>query len=412
MEKYPTGIEELDEILGGGLPSNRAYMITGPSHSGKRLLSLLIQKASLIRKEYCLYVTYGQSYRAVLNRYKDLGIDAEKYMESGLLKITDYYSLDTFSLEELKSQLSPIEEKSIKHMLPEDLEDENKKREYIQFQKESINKIGKPGVVIIDSLNERLERTQHDIVLKQWQRFKDKLSVSAGLLSLHLYTPMERDLSSIVEMIRYYEENSIELEITPKGERKIRFRIKMPPTITDSWNKFIIHNNTILIEKITGTIETSILEKSIKVAENCVSEDGRVHPKVGAVIITDDEEIFAFRGEIRDGDHAEYTALERKCVDKNLRGATLITTLEPCTTRPHMKMSGPGPEEPCVYHIIERGVKKVIIGILDPNPKIHGEAYFILKENGVEVEFFPANLSNRIWDQNKNFIEEQRKFKG
>jgi ATP-dependent DNA helicase RecG len=38
----------------------------------------------------------------------------------------------------------------------------------------------------------------------------------------------------------------------------------------------------------------------------------------------------AYRGELRDGDHAEYALLERKNRDKKLDGAVLFATLEPC----------------------------------------------------------------------------------
>lgn len=239
-------------MLGGGLPSNRAYMVTGSIHSGKRLLSLIIQKGCLLRGEYCLYVTYGQPYTTVLNRYKNIGLTPLEYMKSGLLRITDYYSLDYHTLDELMSDLSPIEQEHILFMLPEYLEDENKNREYVEFQKKSIAQIGKPGAVIIDSLNERLKRTPRDTVLRQFRRFKDRLSVKEGLLSLHLYTPLPgTDHFPIIEMFHYYEENSIELESTPNGKRRIRFRISMPPTIDNSWRDFTIRNNTILVKRDT-----------------------------------------------------------------------------------------------------------------------------------------------------------------
>lgn len=75
------------------------------------------------------------------------------------------------------------------------------------------------------------------------------------------------------------------------------------------------------------------IKKSIDAANKSVPEDSEIHPKVGAVIINDDRILCeAFRGEIVPGDHAEYTALIKKCENFDLKSATLITTLEPCTT--------------------------------------------------------------------------------
>lgn len=49
-------------------------------------------------------------------------------------------------------------------------------------------------------------------------------------------------------------------------------------------------------------------------------KEGEVSPKVGAVLVRPDGTYTtAYRGELRDGDHAEYTLLERKCINENLK---------------------------------------------------------------------------------------------
>jgi diaminohydroxyphosphoribosylaminopyrimidine deaminase / 5-amino-6-(5-phosphoribosylamino)uracil reductase len=59
------------------------------------------------------------------------------------------------------------------------------------------------------------------------------------------------------------------------------------------------------------------------------------------------------------------------------RGATLYVTLEPCCTH--------GRTPPCTEAIIAAGVKKVVIGVTDSNPKHSGKAFKILRRAGIEV---------------------------
>jgi pyrimidine deaminase RibD-like protein len=107
------------------------------------------------------------------------------------------------------------------------------------------------------------------------------------------------------------------------------------------------------------------MKMAIKAARKSrVEPSYRVHPRVGAVVVTADEEVVsAFRGELGDGDHVEYTALEKKMPNAKLVGATVYSTLEPCTTRNH-------PKVPCAVRLTERRVARVWIGMLDPNPRI------------------------------------------
>jgi len=55
-------------------------------------------------------------------------------------------------------------------------------------------------------------------------------------------------------------------------------------------------------------------------------------------------------------------------------------------------------------------VKKVVIGILDPNQGVCGKGLLQLQQSKIEVELFPNNLAQRIKRLNDRFIQEQQRF--
>jgi ATP-dependent DNA helicase RecG len=85
--------------------------------------------------------------------------------------------------------------------------------------------------------------------------------------------------------------------------------------------------------------------------------------------------------------------------DKDLEGATLYVTLEPCIVRQ-------APKKPCAEWIVAARIKKVWIGMLDPNPEIQGRGLTHLQRNGVEVDFFDLDLWGQIRDENKGFVQQ------
>ena len=86
------------------------------------------------------------------------------------------------------------------------------------------------------------------------------------------------------------------------------------------------------------------------------------NPLVGAVIVKDGQLLSKGYHKKAGDAHAEINALR----GVNSRGATLFVTLEPCSTH--------GRTGPCTTAITEAGIKRVVIGCLDPNPAHAGRA--------------------------------------
>jgi pyrimidine deaminase RibD-like protein len=148
--------------------------------------------------------------------------------------------------------------------------------------------------------------------------------------------------------------------------------------------------------------EESFMRRALEAARKCKSEQGKVSPKVGAVVVLKDgTSTEAYRGELAPGEHAEYTALERKLKDDIVAGATVYTTLEPCTSRHD-------PKVPCAERLIERKVSRVVIGMVDPNPTISGRGIRRLREANITVDMFPAPFAGEIEELNREFSRDQK----
>jgi len=139
---------------------------------------------------------------------------------------------------------------------------------------------------------------------------------------------------------------------------------------------------------------------AIEEARKSVPEDDRVHPRVGVVVVKDGHILAsAHRGEIPQC-HAEYIALEKKLTDVSLSGATVYTTLEPCTARKH-------PKVPCASRLAERKVARVVIGMLDPDDRISGRGQRALRKAGIATVLFPHDLMAEVEELNRDFVRDR-----
>lgn len=146
-----------------------------------------------------------------------------------------------------------------------------------------------------------------------------------------------------------------------------------------------------------------MMEKAIEVMKESIAEgrdDGKASPLVGAVLVKPDGKLeTAHRGELREGDHAEFTLLERKNRASKLDGSVLFATLEPCA---------PGARNPpklsCAERIVNARIKEVWVGYPDPDPTVDRKGIKYLQDHGVTVHMFDLDLQDEIKRVNKGFI--------
>lgn len=102
------------------------------------------------------------------------------------------------------------------------------------------------------------------------------------------------------------------------------------------------------------------------------------NPMVGAVLVKQDEVIGQGWHHRAGRPHAEIEALQDATRrGNNPRGAVLYVTLEPCSTQ--------GRTPPCTGALLKAGVRRVVVGAMDPNPRHAGRGFRILRRAGIEV---------------------------
>ena len=100
------------------------------------------------------------------------------------------------------------------------------------------------------------------------------------------------------------------------------------------------------------------------------------NPMVGAVLVRGGQVIATGYHRRAGEDHAEIVALKR--AGRRARDATLYLNLEPCD---HV-----GRTPPCTLSLIKGGIRKVVAGMVDPNPQVSGRGIRRLRQAGIEVE--------------------------
>jgi len=138
--------------------------------------------------------------------------------------------------------------------------------------------------------------------------------------------------------------------------------------------------------------DNEYMAQAIRLAEKPVFSP-HPNPRVGCVIVLNNQIVGEGFHEYAGGPHAEVNALKQ--AGELAKAATAYVSLEPCCFF--------GKTAPCVDALIKAQVKKVFIAMLDPNPKVAGKGKALLEQAGIEVVSGLLEAESKAL--NKGFIQ-------
>ena len=116
------------------------------------------------------------------------------------------------------------------------------------------------------------------------------------------------------------------------------------------------------------------------------------NPRVGCVIVRDSQILTEGWTQKAGQAHAEAHAISRS--GSSLSGSTVYVTLEPCSHQ--------GKTPPCADALVNSAVKRVVMAVNDPNPRVNGEGVRKLRQAGIKVE--SGLMENEAREINRGFF--------
>ncbi|WP_205859095.1 bifunctional diaminohydroxyphosphoribosylaminopyrimidine deaminase/5-amino-6-(5-phosphoribosylamino)uracil reductase RibD [Pleionea sediminis] len=125
-----------------------------------------------------------------------------------------------------------------------------------------------------------------------------------------------------------------------------------------------------------SAFDANIMAHALRLAEKGIFL-ARPNPRVGCVIVKDEQIIGEGFHQAFGEAHAEVNALRQ--AGDGAKGATAYVTLEPCAHH--------GKTPPCAQALIDAGISEVICAMRDPNPRVDGGGFHMLKQAGIAVKY-------------------------
>ncbi|WEV37222.1 bifunctional diaminohydroxyphosphoribosylaminopyrimidine deaminase/5-amino-6-(5-phosphoribosylamino)uracil reductase RibD [Lactobacillus sp. ESL0677] len=124
------------------------------------------------------------------------------------------------------------------------------------------------------------------------------------------------------------------------------------------------------------------------------------NPLVGAVLVKDGQVLATGYHHQYGKEHAEINTLSHLAKPSLAQGATLYVTLEPC--------SHYGKQPPCAKRVVEVGIKRVVVGQVDPHQIVGGKGMQYLNEHGLETEVIGG--VEQLYERYNFFYQKKRPF--
>ena len=127
------------------------------------------------------------------------------------------------------------------------------------------------------------------------------------------------------------------------------------------------------------------IDLAFQIAEKNLGRTG-LNPSVGTIIVKNDSVISSAVTSYNGRPHSEFNALKNL---KECKGASLYTTLEPCT---HY-----GKTQPCINIIIKKKIKNVFYAFEDPDIRTFKKAKKILAHNGIKTQLIHTKKNSKFY---------------
>lgn len=95
INRIPTGIKELDNLLEGGYPLQQGILVSGPPGSGKSILATHFLHRSCLEGRKCMLMLTNVNVESFLEQAKSIGIDFQSCIDKGTLLITKSFETRT-----------------------------------------------------------------------------------------------------------------------------------------------------------------------------------------------------------------------------------------------------------------------------------------------------------------------------